>query len=126
MFFCQYCEIFKNTYFEKHLKMTASVNSIAAIFLVSLALPCFTKCLNFWNLLLGRVGLADTGLNWKPFYPPYSPEKFSKFQSENTCFAVSKKSSEFFFLILFSAGIYLLKDWVKRSQNRNIFFLFLY
>ena len=34
------------------------------------------------------------------------------------CFVFSKKSSEFlFFLILFSASIYLLKDWLKRSQN---------
>ena len=46
------------------------------------------------------------------------------------CFVFSKKSSEFlFFLILFSAGIYLLKDWLKRSQNgtnRNnkVFFTF--
>ena len=46
------------------------------------------------------------------------------------CFVFSKKSSEFlFFLILFSAGIYLLKDWLKRSQNgtnRNnkLFFTF--
>ena len=38
----------------------------------------------------------------------------------------SKKSSEFLFcLILFSAGIYLLKDWLKRSHNGNIIFLFL-
>ena len=27
MFFCEYCEIFKNTYFEKHLRTTASENS---------------------------------------------------------------------------------------------------
>ena len=41
------------------------------------------------------------------------------------CFVFSKKSSEFlFFLILFSAGIHLLKDWLKRSQNENTFFLF--
>ena len=46
------------------------------------------------------------------------------------CFAFSKKSSEFLFLlVLFSAGIYLLKDWLKRSQNgtnRNnkLFFTF--
>ena len=34
------------------------------------------------------------------------------------CFAFSKKSSEFlFFLVLFTAGIYLLKDWLKLSQN---------
>ena len=36
------------------------------------------------------------------------------------CFVFSKKSSEFLFLLdLFSAGIYLLKDWLKRSQNRT-------
>ena len=25
MFSCEYCEIFKNTYFEEHLRMTASI-----------------------------------------------------------------------------------------------------
>ena len=59
------------------------------------------------------------------FYLPYFPKTFSKVWAENTCCVFSKKSSEFlFFLILFSAGIYLLKDWLKRSQNGNTFFLF--
>ena len=39
VFFCEYCEIFKNTYFEKHLRTTASVNSRAAVFHKGLALP---------------------------------------------------------------------------------------
>ena len=39
VFFCEYCEIFKNTYFEKHLRTTAFVNSRAAVFQESLALP---------------------------------------------------------------------------------------
>ena len=39
MFFCEYCNIFKNTYFEKQLQMTAFVNSRAAVFQESLALP---------------------------------------------------------------------------------------
>ena len=39
MFFCEYCEIFNNTYFEKHLQTTASVNSRAVVFQESLALP---------------------------------------------------------------------------------------
>ena len=38
MLFCEY-EIFKNTYFEIHLRMTASVNFKAAVFQESLALP---------------------------------------------------------------------------------------
>ena len=46
------------------------------------------------------------------------------------CFVFSKKSSEFlFFLILFSAGIYLLNNWLKRSQNgtnRNNKFFFIF
>ena len=25
-FFCEYCEIFKNSYFEEHLRMSASAN----------------------------------------------------------------------------------------------------
>ena len=57
--------------------------------------------------------------------PPYCPEKFSKFQPENTCFLFSKKSLESLnILILFSAGIYFFKDWLKCSQNENIFFSF--
>ena len=60
------------------------------------------------------------------YYLPYSPEKFSKFWIENTCFVFSKKSSEFlFFPAMFAAGICLLKVWLKRSQNGNIFFLYL-
>ena len=39
MFSCEHCEIFKNTYFEKHLRTTASVNSRSAIFQESLVLP---------------------------------------------------------------------------------------
>ena len=39
MFFTKYCEIFKNIYFEKHLRMNASANSRAAVFQESLALP---------------------------------------------------------------------------------------
>ena len=26
VFFCEYCEIFKNSYFEEHLRMAASAN----------------------------------------------------------------------------------------------------
>ena len=39
VFSCEYCKNFKNTYFEKHLQMTTSVNSRSAIFQESLALP---------------------------------------------------------------------------------------
>ena len=28
MFSCEYCEIFKNTYFEEHLRTAASVDTI--------------------------------------------------------------------------------------------------
>ena len=64
VFFCEYCEIFKNTYFEKHLRTTASVNSRAAVFQESLAL-CPAKCPNFWNFQLGQVSLANTYSKWK-------------------------------------------------------------
>ena len=39
VFSCEYCEIFKNTYFEKHLQTTVSVDSKATKFQESLALP---------------------------------------------------------------------------------------
>ena len=39
VFSCEYCEIFKNTYFEKHLQTTASVDSKATKFQGSPALP---------------------------------------------------------------------------------------
>ena len=32
MFFCEYCEIFKNTYFEKHLRITASKDTPTMMF----------------------------------------------------------------------------------------------
>ena len=61
------------------------------------------------------------------FYLPYSPKKLTKLWRGNTCFVFNKKSSELlFFLILFSAGIYLFKVWLKGSQNGYIFFLFLF
>ena len=54
-------------------------------------------------------------------------EKLFKLQRENTCYVFSKKPSEvLFFLILFSAGIYLFKVWLKGSQNGYIYFLFLF
>ena len=54
-------------------------------------------------------------------------EKLCKLQRENTCYVFSKKPSEvLFFLILFSAGIYLFKVWLKGSQNGYIFFLFIF
>ena len=70
--------------------------------------------------------LAGTGSDWKPrIYLPYSPDKFSKFRRDSTCFVFSKKFSEFlFFLMLFSAGIYLFRVRLKRSQNGYIFFFF--
>ena len=48
MLFCEY-EIFKNTYFEIHLQMTASVNFKAAVFQESLALPFK------WNALTSGI-----------------------------------------------------------------------
>ena len=39
VFLCEYCEIFKKTYFEKHLRTTASVNFRTAVFQESIALP---------------------------------------------------------------------------------------
>ena len=39
VFPCEYCQIFKNTYFEKHLQTTASADSKVTKFQESLALP---------------------------------------------------------------------------------------
>ena len=39
VFSCEYYKIFKNIYFEEHLRMTASVNSRSAIFQKSFVLP---------------------------------------------------------------------------------------
>ena len=105
-FFCEYCEIFKNTLFEKHLQTTTSVNSRAVVFQESLALPKRNV------LALGIFNLGEL-VQWtqvqnvsRGLYLPYFPKKFSKFCAENTCCVFSKKSSEFiFFLILTSAGI---------------------
>ena len=50
VFFSEYCEIFKNIYFEKHLWTTASVNSKATIFQESLAFLPFK-----WNVLTSGI-----------------------------------------------------------------------
>ena len=55
MFFYEYCEIFKNTNFEKHLQTTASVNSRAVVFQEGLALPFK------WNAL-------TSGISWQNSY----------------------------------------------------------
>ena len=36
MFFCEYCEIFRNIYFEEHLQTAASVISVKELFCVDL------------------------------------------------------------------------------------------
>ena len=49
VFYCEYYQIFNNTYYEKHLRTAASVNSRATVFQE----PCFTfktKFLDFRNL----------------------------------------------------------------------------
>ena len=87
------------------LRTTASVNSRAAIFQDSFALPKRNaQTSGIFNL--GELVYQTQVLNGSQgFYLPYFPKKFPKFWAENTC-VFSKKSSEFlFFLILFSAGI---------------------
>ena len=128
MFFYEYCEIFKNTFFEKHLQTTASVNSRTTVFQESLALPFKRNALTSGICNLDElVQRAQVQTVSRGFYLSYSSEKFSKFRPENTCFVFRKKSLKFlFFLILFSAGTYLLKVWLKRSQNGNNLFLFLF
>ena len=167
VFSCEFSKTFKNTYSEKHLQTTTSINSWAAVFQERLALSFKWNALtsetswqhthsnpvgifsHFWqlhhpwelNLLwwvsgsswslpslqLGRVHLADTDSNWDPrICLIYSPRKLFKLRRENTCYMFRKRSSELlFFLILFSAGIYLFKVWLKSSQSRY-FFLFLF
>ena len=55
VFFCEYCEIFKNIYFEKHLRTTASVNSRAAVFQESLALPFKQNTLTSGICIMGEL-----------------------------------------------------------------------
>ena len=50
VFSCEYCELFKNTYYEKHLQTTASVNSRSVVFQESPALPFKLNALTFENL----------------------------------------------------------------------------
>ena len=106
VFFFEYCEIFKNTCFEKYLRMTASVNPRAAVFQESLALPkrnALTSGIFNLGELVQRTQVQNGS---RGFYLPCFQKRFSKFWAENTCCVFSKKSSEFlFFLILFSAGI---------------------
>ena len=88
--------------------------------------------LGFWFILVAFIVVIWSSLfrthvqigSWG-LYLPYHLKKLSKLWLENTGFVFSKKSSELlFFLIFFSAGIYFLKVWLKRSQNVYIFFFF--
>ena len=55
VFSCEYCEIFKNTYFEKHLQTTASVDSKVTKFQESLALPFKWNALTSVICNLGKL-----------------------------------------------------------------------
>ena len=113
MFFCEYCEIFKNILFLK-----------VAVFQKSLALPLKQNA-----LILDFVTWASwfCGHRYTKDFILHILQRSSKFGPENTCFVFSKKSSQFlFFFILFSAGTYVLRVWLKGYQNGNIFFLFLF
>ena len=121
VFFCEYCEIFKSTYFEKHLRTTAFVNSRATVFQEILALPK-RNALNYGIFNLGELVQRTQIQNGsRRFYLPYFPKKFSKFRTGNTCCVFSKKSTEFlFFLILFSAGI--TQSLVETFLEQKYFF----
>ena len=61
MFFCEYCEIFKNTYFEKHLRTTASENTPTVM--LSYEICEIFKTLLFvspQNTSVGEFGLDET------------------------------------------------------------------
>ena len=76
---------------------------------------CFsfqTKCLNFWNLWLWRVGLVGS---WG-FYPPYSPKKFSRFRHENTfVFCVQQEVFGVFVFPYFIFSWYILAKWFVKN-----------
>ena len=40
MFFCEFCKIFKNTFFAEHLRVTASDIRIQAVIIYNLNLSC--------------------------------------------------------------------------------------
>ena len=112
------------------MRTTASLNSRAAVFQESLALPFKRNVLNEmleFVTLTSRFSGHSFKLEAQDFILHISQRSFPNFGLKILlCFVFSKKSSEFlFFLILFSAGIYLLKACLKHSQNGNIFF-FLY
>ena len=48
VFSCEICEIFKNTYFEEHLRTAASVNFLSDFFMSLKAAPyiCYSQVLN--------------------------------------------------------------------------------
>lgn len=49
--FCNYCEIFKNTYFEKHLRTTASVFAFKGLMLLR-----EPSDKNHFKMLIGKLG----------------------------------------------------------------------
>ena len=76
----------------------------------------------FQHCNLGEFFLAHTGSDQKSrilfSMLQYSPEKLSKLQHENSCFAFRKKFSGFiFFLILFSFNTQLFKNQLTQTQD---------
>ena len=80
VFFCEHCEVFKNTYFEKHLQTTASVNATAEVFQEILAL-LKRNALTSGIYNLGKlVQWTQVENGSQGFYLPHFPKKFSKFE----------------------------------------------
>ena len=55
VFFCEYCDVFNNTCFEKHLRTIAFVNSRVAVFQESLPLPFKQNALTSGICNLGQL-----------------------------------------------------------------------
>ena len=79
---CEYCKNFKKTYFEKHLWMTASVNSRSAIFQESLVLPFKL------NALASRI-------SWQHMHSVLIVALFLRTQSIMLCFRIQKQSPRY-------------------------------
>ena len=87
-------------------------------------LGCFHPC-NLSEL----VQRTQVQTESRGFYLPYSPEKFSKFRCENTCFVFSKKSSKFQFSLCCSQLVYTCSKYgvvqtLFKTFPKRIFFPF--
>ena len=130
VFSCEYCEVFKNTYFEKHLLKDASASVLPCHFI-----PIYI--LNLWTC--GWVSVcSQTSFNQFPTIPKiccqdewkwrknlqylFSPYKKCSFQTQNNNLNFMSLKGIAEFSIKCSCPIYTINSWVKKLNSWSYWF----